>query len=91
MDMISAGEQQLIIWLREHQHRPTEFFDPSTEAEELEATVAKTLNKLRFNAKTGRVSEVVIGELNEVRAFMDSRACHTLIENPLNPSMPQVC
>lgn len=66
---ISNVEQELIMWLREHKRRPTGFSTPSTEAEKLEATVAKTMKRLRFNAKTGRVSEVVIGALNEVRVF----------------------
>lgn len=66
-DAISTVEQELITWLREHKRRPTGFSHPSTEAEELEATVAKTMKRLRFNDKTGRVSEVVIRELNEVR------------------------
>jgi hypothetical protein len=63
---MSAAEQQLIAWLREHKRRPTEFSGPATEAEVLEAKVGKTFNTLRFKAKGDRVSKAVVRELDQV-------------------------
>lgn len=63
---MSARDEDLRVWLEQHRRLPKEFANPSTEAEELEASVAKTLKKTRWKARSGTVSHSVAEALDEV-------------------------
>jgi hypothetical protein len=66
LDSISDVERQLIVWLHEHKRRPKDLPGAATEAEVLEAKVAKTFNKLRSKAKGDRIWKAITHELDEV-------------------------